>query len=391
MDRSVLERLTKQFEAHFRVAPEAVAYAPGRVEILGNHTDYNEGYVLSAAINFGTFCAAARAPDRRCRVVAGDLMQEAAFPLERPDPDTRTPWANYVKGMLAGLAARGALPGGFLGMFLGNVPLGAGLSSSAALEMSSGLALAALYGCDVPPLEMAKIGQVAEHQYAGLKCGLLDQITSLFGRPGELVRTDFRTLATRTIRMGDDLCFLVCNTRAKHRLVDSAYNERRERCEEAAAYFAKALSHPVHTLRDVGMAEWTVHAGRMDPVAARRAAHVIGECERVQRGEECLARGDVAGFGALMFESHDSSRLNFENSCVELDFLVDAARRTAGVLGARLSGGGFGGSAVMLLHPADATRAGELIRAAYDRQFGHPCDVLVIEAAGGARTIHRPS
>ncbi len=390
MDRSVLDKLTKQFEVRFGAAPAAIAYAPGRVEILGNHTDYNEGFVLSAAINFGTFCAAARAPGRECRVVAGDIMEEAAFPLERPDPDTRTPWANYVKGMLAGLSARGPLPGGFVGMFLGNVPLGAGLSSSAALEMSSGLALAALYGRDVPAMDMAKMGQIAEHQYAGLKCGLLDQITSLSGRPGELVRTDFRTLETRTIRMGEDLCFLVCNTRAKHSLVDSAYNERRERCEQAAAYFAKALSHPVRTLRDVSMAEWTAHAARMDPVAARRAAHVIGECERVQRGEECLGRGDARGFGELMFESHDSSRHSFENSCPELDFLVDTARRTTGVLGARLTGGGFGGSTVMLVHPSDAACAGASIRAAYERSFGHPCDVLVIEAAEGARTIIRP-
>lgn len=387
MDATTYETLLARFEAHFGVAPEAAAYAPGRVEVLGNHTDYNEGFVLSAAINRGTFFAARRRNDPICRLVAGDLMQEVSFSLHAPVPTRESPWANYVKGVLAGLSARNRIASGFEGMFLGNLPLGAGLSSSAALEVAAGLALAALNRIEVPRLDLAKIGQAAEHEYAGVKCGLLDQITSLFGRENALVLTDFRTLRTETAPLGGDLCFLVCNTRVKHSHVNSEYNKRRARCEEAARFFASALPHPVAALRDVSWEEWKALSGRMDPVAARRASHVISENTRVLRGRDFLARGCVRDFGRLMFESHESSRVNFENSCAELDLLVSAAREIPAALGARLSGGGFGGSAVVLVRPADAETASRELSARYEKAFGHPCETLSIRPSAGARVL----
>ena len=274
-------------------------------------------------------------------------------------------------------------------MLLGNVPLGAGLSSSAALEMSSGLALSALYRMRVSHLDLARMGQAAEHEYVGVKCGLLDQITSLSGKAGSLVMTDFRTLRARTVPFGRSACFLVCNTRAKHALVDSAYNERRARCEEAARFFASALRHPVAALRDVSMKELGAHRARMDPVAARRAAHVIGENERVLAGRRLLALGDLRAFGQLMFESHESSIHNFENSCPELDLLVQTARKIPEVLGARLTGGGFGGSAVMLVRREDTAAVTRRVRREYTKAFGHPCDVLVIEPSDGATILSR--
>ena len=387
MDLTICRELTKRFTKWYGTAPTVAAYAPGRVEVLGNHTDYNEGFVLSAAIQLGTFFVAAPAPDAACRLVAGDLMKEVSFPVHRPAPAAESSWANYVKGVFAKIQPRSGNAHGFRGMFLGNVPLGAGLSSSAALEISTGLALSALYGVSVPPLELAKIGQAAEHEYAGVKCGLLDQITSLFAKAGALVMTDFRTLDARTVPLGGDACFLMCNTRAKHRLVDSAYNERRERCEEAARFFAAALPHPVKALRDVSMAEWQAHAGRMDPVAARRAAHVIGENERVLAGRDFLARGDLAQFGRLMYESHESSRLRFENSCEELDAIVDAARQIPGAIGARLSGGGFGGSAVVLVRPPDAAAVSREIARRYEARVGHACEIIEIRPSDGAALI----
>ena len=389
MDRQLEKQLIVEFGKRFGRPPAAVAYAPGRVEVLGNHTDYNEGFVLSAAINFGTFFAAAPAAGDACRLVAGDLMEEVTFPVAAPEPSPSSSWANYVKGVFAKLAATGRVRSGFHGMFLGNVPLGAGLSSSAALEITSGLALCALYGIRLPKLKLARIGQAAEHEYAGVKCGLLDQITSLFGRKDALVLTDFRSLKTETVPLGRDACFLICNTRARHSLVDSEYNERRTRCEEASRFFAGALPHPVSHLRDVSMAEWRELSPRMDPVAARRAAHVIGEDERVLQGRECLDRRDLRGFGRLMFESHESSRRNFENSCPELDVLVGAAREIPEVLGARLSGGGFGGSAVVLIHPGDAESVGRRLQAAYEAALGHPCEVMTIQPSPGARVIRR--
>lgn len=387
VNEAVYKELLKKYRTHFGRDPERVAYAPGRIEVLGNHTDYNEGYVFSAAINYGTFFAASKSATKSCRLVAGDLMKEVTFDVMNIEASKADTWQNYVKGTLAGLAGVQAVPCGFDGMFFGNIPLGSGLSSSAALEMCTGLALGKLYGIDVDTVTLAKIGQKAEHVYAGCKCGLLDQISSLAGQSGKLVKTDFRSVAFETVELGADACFLMCNTHAKHTLVDGAYNKLREACEQAAAHFATVLRHPVHALRDVSMAEWAIYKRGLPEAVANRAAHPIGEDERVLRGAELLAKGDLSGFGALMFDSHESSRVLFENSCEELDVVVDAAKKIPGVLGARLSGGGFGGSVVVLVHPRDAETASVALANAYAATFGKPCDVSVIKPAAGAHVV----
>jgi galactokinase len=387
LNGDVDQEALKRYRQHFGSAPAVAAYAPGRVEILGNHTDYNEGYVLSAAIDCGTCFLAAPAQDSTCRLVAGDLMEEVVFDAgDAPRPSDKG-WPNYVVGVLAGLRSHGETGRGFNGLFYGNVPLGAGLSSSAALEMAAGLALCALYGISLDRLDLARIGQAAEHDYAGVKCGLLDQIASLFGSPKMLVMTDFRTLAVQTVPLGPDVCFLMCNTNVKHALVDGEYNERRRRCEEATQFFASCLPHPVTALRDVTWGEWEQHSSQMDPVASNRAAHVIGENTRVLRARELLEAEQLEEFGTLMFESHESSRVRFENSCVELDFLVHSARNIPGVMGARLSGGGFGGSVVVLLHPRDVEVATHALSATYLKEFGRPCDVRTIRPSAGASLI----
>jgi len=384
---SVQEILRNKFKTLYGREPTTVAYAPGRVEILGNHTDYNEGFVLSAAINFGTWFALAGRDDSKTRLTAGDIMETVEYPAASPEPSREHMWSNYVKGVQAGLNAHQTPEKGVDAMFLGNIPLGAGLSSSAALEMSAGLALAAHYGITVEKIELARIGQAAEHNFAGVKCGLLDQISSLYGAANSLVQTDFRSLKVETVPIGSDICFLMCNTNVKHALVDGAYNERREACERAAAYFATVLSHPVKTLRDVSWEEWLKHKGGLDDVTARRAAHPIGENERVLSGAEMLRGNNLADFGKLMFESHDSSRRYFENSCPELDTLVDAAKAVPGVLGARLSGGGFGGSVVVLLHPRDAEAVAAALRNVYARKYGERCDTRIVECSSGARVL----
>ncbi len=384
----VRETAALKFEKHFGCKPAVTAFAPGRVEVLGNHTDYNEGFVLSAAIDMGGYFMATAAPGERCRLLAADVLEECVFESSNPLPAREMGWANYVKGVVAGLKKTAPVRHGFNGLLLGNIPLGAGLSSSAALEMASGLCLSRLYGIELAPLALARIGQMAEHEYAGVKCGLMDQISSLFGRKGHLVMSDFRTMAVETVRLGEDVCFLMCNTNAKHSLVESAYNHRREACETAARYFAGVLNRPVHALRDVTWEDWERHRGGMDPLVARRAAHVIGENTRVLKGREMLLAGKVEMFGQLMFESHESSRNYFENSCAELDGVVDAARRIPGVLGARLSGGGFGGSVVILTRPRDVEVISKAISSAYRKDFGHQCDVRLIRASDGARVVH---
>jgi len=389
VNETVYNELMQKYKEHFGFEPDVVSYAPGRIEVLGNHTDYNEGYVFSAAINFGTFFAARRAEGNKCRLVAGDLMKEVSFDVGSIEASSSDGWQNYVKGTLAGLAANGSVDFGFDGMFLGNIPLGSGLSSSAALEMSTGLTLGELYGISVEPVALAKIGQKAEHDYAGCNCGLLDQISSLAGESGKLVKTDFRTVEYESVSIGDDICFLMCNTLSKHELVDGAYNKLREACELCAEHFAKVLNHPVKALRDVSMAEWAVYKQDLPEQIACCGAHPIGEDERVLVGADLLAKGDLEGFGALMFDSHESSRVLFGNSCEELDFVVATAKNIPGALGARLSGGGFGGSAVVLVNPRDAVTVGAALESAFESKYGYPCEVSVITPSQGAHLIQR--
>lgn len=380
--------LRAAFESHFGIKPLAAAYAPGRVEVLGNHTDYNEGLVLSAAINYGTYILAAPVRGSECRLYDGKFKETASFSTDVRGPAPKPAWSNYIKGVYALLRDRAGKAVPAVDVWIeGDVPMGAGLSSSAALEMAATLALGSVLGVNLEPREIARLGQKAEHEYAGVRCGLLDQITSLFGRESALVETDFRNLAVATVPLDSELEFLIANTAVKHNLVDSAYNERRAKCEEAARFFAGVLPHPVKALRDVSPAEWRTFSGKMDPVSARRSAHVIGEIDRVQRGAEMLKQGKWREFGELMFESHESSRMQFENSCPELDHLVATARSIPEVLGARLSGGGFGGSAVILAPCLAAKAVAEKLGANYRQAFGHPCEMLCIRASAGARLL----
>jgi len=386
-NQAIHDHAQTRFRECYGQPPTVVAYAPGRVEVLGNHTDYNEGLVLSAAIDLGTYFLAAPSADDSCRITAGDLMETVNFPTGDPSPSPDSVWANYVKGVFAGLTADAPPPTGFDGLFLGNIPLGSGLSSSAALEISAAIALAGRYGLTPSHMELARIGQRAEHEFAGVKCGLMDQISSLFGRRDALVLSDFRSLAIDTVPLGADACFLLCNTGTRHALVDGAYNARRQACEEAAAWFAGVLDHPVSALRDVSTAEWNGHTDGLDPVTARRALHPIGENERVLEGRQALLDSDLEAFGRLMYASHESSIRNFENSCAELDFIVETCRGLSGVLGARLSGGGFGGSAVALVRPDAAATATVALQEAYARRFGAPCAIQQARPSNGATQV----
>ena len=388
INQDVYNELLEKYKAHYGKAPTVVSYAPGRIEVLGNHTDYNEGYVFSAAINYGTFFAISTNEDGVNRIVAGDLMHEVTFPLTGAAAVKEDTWANYVIGTVAGLNDLKPQDKGFDAMFLGNVPMGFGLSSSAALEMCTAKAVCQLYAIAADNVTLAKIGQAAERDYAGCPCGLLDQISSLCGVEGMLVKTDFRTLDIETVDMGSSVCFLMCNPHAKHALVDGQYATRRQACEDAAAYFAKVLPHPVAALRDVSMAEWEAHKEGLDATVAKRAAHPIGEDERVLEGAALLAKGDLTGFGKLLFASHESSRTMFENSCTELDNVVEVTKTVEGVLGARLSGGGFGGSAVVLVETDKAEAAAKAIAAAYNAKTGADCEVSMIQPSRGASIVY---
>ena len=388
-NQEIYDELVAKFEKMYGAKPEIVAYAPGRIEVLGNHTDYNEGYVFSAAIDKGTFFAVSASDDETCELTAGDLMETAKFTVSTVAPAKEMTWQNYVTGTFNWLFDGNPAEAkkGWKGMFLGNIPLGAGLSSSAALEMCTVLALSKLYGIEKDKTTMAKIGQKAEHTFAGCPCGLLDQASSMYGAEGALVKSDFRTNEFETVEMGPSDAFMMVKSNAKHALVDGAYASRRQACEDAAKYFASVLRKPVTHLRDVTMAEWVLYRGGLSETTAKRAVHPIGEDERVLQGASLLEKGDLKSFGALMYDSHESSRNWFENSCDELDTIVDAAKAIPEVYGARLSGGGFGGSCCLLVDPTAADKIAAAITKEYKAKYGDEPVCSLIKPSKGAYIV----
>ena len=388
-NQEIYDELVAKFEKMYGKKPEIVAYAPGRIEVLGNHTDYNEGYVFSAAIDKGTFFAVSASDDETCELTAGDLMETAKFTVSTVAPAKEMTWQNYVTGTFNWLFDGNPAEAkkGWKGMFLGNIPLGAGLSSSAALEMCTVLALSKLYGIEKDKTTMAKIGQKAEHTFAGCPCGLLDQASSMYGEEGALVKSDFRTNGFETVEMGPSVAFMMVKSNAKHALVDGAYASRRQACEDAAKYFASVLRKPVTHLRDVTMAEWVLYRGGLSETTAKRAVHPIGEDERVLQGASLLEKGDLKSFGALMYDSHESSRHWFENSCDELDTIVDAAKAIPEVYGARLSGGGFGGSCCLLVDPTAADKIAAAITKEYKAKYGDEPVCSLIKPSKGAYIV----
>ena len=388
-NQEIYNELVAKFEKMYGKWPEVVAYAPGRIEVLGNHTDYNEGYVFSAAIDKGTFFAVSASDDETCELTAADLMETAKFTVSTVAPAKEMTWQNYVTGtfnwLFDGNPAKAKK--GWKGMFLGNIPLGAGLSSSAALEMCTVLALSKLYGIEKDKTTMAKIGQKAEHTFAGCPCGLLDQASSMYGAEGALVKSDFRTNEFETVEMGPSVAFMMVKSNAKHALVDGAYATRRQACEDAAKYFASVLRKNVTHLRDVTMAEWVLYRGGLSETTAKRAVHPIGEDGRVLQGAALLEKGDLKSFGALMYDSHESSRNWFENSCDELDTIVDAAKAIPEVYGARLSGGGFGGSCCLLVDPTAADKIAAAITKEYKAKYGDEPVCSLIKPSKGAYIV----
>ena len=354
------------------------AYAPGRVELLGNHTDYNQGVVLAAAIDRGLTVSGSSRDDDVISLRASGPQAKVEIALDAVQPQTEQRWANYPLGVVQQLVRAGHVIRGFEAEVSGDVPSGAGLSSSAAFEVATAGFLMKLHGFRVEPLEVAKLCQRAENEFVGVKSGLLDQATSVFGRADHLVFLDFQTDAITTVPFPPNFALVIADSGKKHNLLQSKYNTRREECAAAA----QALG--VATLRDVTPEHLATARASLDPTLYRRAAHIVGENARVWQAVEALRIGDAAAIGALMFASHESSRTNFENSSPELDMLVDAARSVPGVLGSRLTGGGFGGGTVTLVPAAQAQQIAEQMRAVYRQRSGHSAAPFVCRIADGA-------
>ncbi len=352
---------------------------PGRVELLGNHTDYNEGVVLSAAINYevaasGVVCNEPTAMVRSD--ISTNTVTQSLASLSREEGDSS--WANYPLGVVHCLQEAGYPLGGFEMTLTSDLPVGAGLSSSAALEVATAKLLMKLFSLEIEPMTLAKICRRAENDFVGVNSGLLDQVSSIFGRRGRAVYLDCRSEQVDTIPLPPDTALLVLHCGIEHRLVGGEYNERRDQC------FAAARAMNVPALRDVTQSQLDAARSQLDPLVFRRAAHVVGENERVFTGIDDLRRGDGAAFGALMFASHESSRVNFENSTPELDLLVDLARGERGVLGSRLTGGGFGGATISLVEKNRADAIAQALEQKYCARTGNQGRAYLCESADGA-------
>ncbi|MDQ3623975.1 MAG: galactokinase [Verrucomicrobiota bacterium] len=356
----------------------ASAYAPGRVEFLGNHTDYNEGVVLAAAIDRGLTVSGFSGDDRRLVLTSLALGRRVEVPLARLEPQAKEPWANYALGVVHELIEEGFEVGSFRAEVSGDLPPGAGLSSSAAFEVATARFLMKLHRLEIPDLVLAKLCQRAENRFVGVRSGLLDQVTSIFGRANHLVFLDCRSEEVRTIPFPEDMALLIADSGVKHSLARGQYNTRREECADAA----EALG--VRALRDISAHDLQTFTGSLDPLLRRRAAHIMGENERVWRALDSLEAGDAVALGALMNASHESSRTNFENSTQELDLLTGIARSLPGVLGSRLTGGGFGGATVSLVRASAAATAARQLGEEYAARARRPAQVFICRIADGA-------
>lgn len=361
--------------------------APGRVNLIGEHTDYNGGFVLPMAIDRSTLVAAAPREDRLVNVHSLNREEGFTFDLDNPGEKRRGLWLDYVEGVARALESRGVTLRGADMMLVSDVPEGAGLSSSAALEVSAGLALASLAGAQVDPVTLALSGQQAEHTYVGTMCGIMDQFVAALGREGHALLIDCRTLEASPVPLDTSkVCVAITDTNVKHELSGSEYNARRAECEEGVRLLRRFLPG-IEQLRDVTVEDFERHAGELPEVVRRRCRHVVTEDARTLAAADALRRGDLQEVGRLMRLSHESLRDDYEVSCPELDVLAETAWGVEGVLGSRMTGGGFGGSTVSLVRRERLSEFRRALEAPYEARFGHPPTLLVSEPGGGAEEI----
>jgi galactokinase len=377
-----MQRARAAFEAAWRAEPQIGVLAPGRVNLIGEHTDYNDGFVLPCAIGYATAIAAAPRSDQRVRVVAADCAgAQDEFLLDAAiTPRADAPWANYVRGMVQSLLADGlALQGADLAI-AGNVPQGAGLSSSASLEVAVGQAFKTLFSLHgLTPTRMAQLAQRAENSFIGVACGIMDQLVCTLGQRGHALLIDCRSLQTMPVPLPADAALMIVHSGVERGLVGSQYNARRRQCEAAARHWHVAA------LRDVDEALLAAGAAGLDAVVLRRARHVVSENRRTQQAAVALAAGDLHMLGRLMAESHVSMRDDFEITVAPIDQLVALAQDAIGAEGgARMTGGGFGGCVVAVMPHARVVQVQSAIAREYRTPSGEAAMVWVTQAAAGA-------
>lgn len=365
---STADRIREAFVEHFDKTPRLFR-SPGRINLIGEHTDYNNGFVLPASVDKAVYFAITPRTDDLVQLHAVDLEETYEFRLDDLSKPAQE-WTYYQLSVLDQLQKRDIKISGFQASFGGDVPLGAGMSSSAALECCLLFGLNEVFGLGLDRLDIVKMAQKAENEYVGVNCGIMDQFASVFGKSQAVIRLDCRSLDYEYFPFPmDEYMLILCDTTVKHSLADSAYNLRRQECERGVAILHKY--HPqIHSLRDASPERVKQHEAELGPVVYRRCKYITEEIERVQQACELLLKGDLAGFGEKMYATHDGLQYEYEVSCPELDFLVAQTRPNSDVAGARMMGGGFGGCTINLVRRAGADAFEAAMKSAYHDAFG---------------------
>jgi galactokinase len=386
MEDAQLEKVQVAFQESFD-GDARIFRAPGRVNLIGEHTDYNDGFVMPFAIDRDTLTAGVARRDTIINVNALETDERATIDLAGVAVKRRGTWLDYVEGTARSLQDRFGLNTGADLVFTSTVPIGSGLSSSAALEVSIGYALLVLAGIDIDREKLALAAQYAEHEFVGIRSGIMDQFTSTFARAGHAMLLDCRSREIRQIPLAiEGTMIFVCDTKVKHELASSEYNTRRKECEEGVRILSRKLPN-IKALRDVTPADLDKLGSELSETVLRRCRHVVTENERTIAAAEALTNGDAERTGQLMFDSHRSLKDDYEVSSVELDTLVDSAKKVEGVFGARMTGGGFGGCTVNLLDVSVSSEFEETVRRSYEKRFGFQPEIYVFEAADGASEV----
>lgn len=381
----MISQIQACFQSHFESTP-LISFAPGRINLIGEHTDYQEGFVFPAAVKQGIWVAIQKNGGQICRLYSLDFDQEFTFDLTAFSPK-KGHWATYVMGMVALLKQAGYPVEGFDMAIGGNIPVGAGLSSSAALSVAIGTGISGLFDFSVPKKNIALYAQKSEHLYAGLKCGIMDPYASAFGADGKALLLDCRSNSHEEIPTDfGDYSLILVNSKVKHSLADTAYNKRREACEESVRILAEHFPG-IATLRDVAVEDLKKVETLLPTVLFPKAKHLITECERVHQAAVALKTGNLEEFGALLKASHRSLSQDYEVSCPELDFLAEKSWKMDGVLGSRMMGGGFGGCTINLVKTTTLSAFETEIKTAYQSTFGIEPDFILVEIGAGASVV----
>jgi len=381
-----LNNLRRGFRRRYGTEPK-IFRAPGRVNLIGEHTDYNDGFVMPVAIQFYAYVAVARREDTKICVCSQNFGQSVEFDLHANGEFPKGHWSDYIRGVAGILRAQGVTVGGADLLIHSEVPIGSGLSSSAAIEVATALALLANSDRTLAPIEIAKACQSAEHEYVGSKCGIMDQFIACFGQAGRAVLLDCRNLDYELLSMGKEARIVVCNTGVRHDNASSGYNQRRADCYAGVAALRAHGMPGIRALRDVSSASLEELKSCLPELVYRRCRHVVTENERVKAAANAIMLSDMETFGALMHESHVSLQTDYEVSCKELDLMVDIAHTLPGVYGARMTGGGFGGCTVNLVREDCVEPFVVATKREYAHATGLSAEVYCCVAAQGAGPV----